>query len=132
MGATADLTKQGDVFNDGNDSIVIRRVDACITGGRTLDLTGFTEKHVRAGHILIREKETDTYKPLAVSNGAYATLPDGHEYVGVLRASIPSDLPFAAIMYAGEVNNVASPYPLTDTLKAAIKAVLPGLYFMHD
>ena len=126
------MTKQGEVFNDGNDSIVIRRVGACIIGGRTLDLTGFLEKVVKAGHILIREIETDTWKPLSVSNGAYNTLPTGHEYVGILKASISADMPFAAIMYEGEVNDVASPYPLTDALKTTLKAALPGLYFKHD
>jgi len=132
MGAIAELTKQGEVFNDGNDSIVIRRIGASIIGGRTLDLTGFPDKYVRAGHIIIRETASDTYKPLGVSGGEFGELPSGHEYKGVLVASVPADAPFAAIMYDGEVNDLAMPYKLTDAHKTALKQVLPGLYFIHD
>ncbi len=130
MGATADLTKQGDVFNDGYDSIVIRREGGCIIGGRTLDMTGFDK--VRAGHIVIREKATDTYKPLGVTNGAFDSLPDGHEYKGVLTRGISADQPFGNIMYDGEVNDECMPCPLTDELRTALKTAFPSLYFYHD
>lgn len=132
MGAIAEMTHKGKEFNDGNDAIVIRRVGACLIGGRTLDMTGFPEDHVNAGHIIIREAETDTYKPMPVSNGAYGSLPTGFAYVGVLRASKPKEQPFASIMYEGEVNDIASPYEVTAAMKTALKVVLPGLYFMHD
>lgn len=132
MGAIADMTKDGRNFCDGNDAIVIRRAGACIIGGRTLDMTGFADKYVKAGHIIIHETATDTYKPLGVSNGAYISLPTGHTYEGVLRASVPADEPLASIMYEGEVNDLASPYPVTDAIKTALKSVLPGLYFKHD
>lgn len=132
MGAIAEMTKKGQTFSDGMDAVVIRRVGACIIGGRTLDMTGFLDKHVKAGHIIIHETATDTFKPLAVSNGAYVSLPEGHTYEGVLRASKPTDEPLASIMYEGEVNDLASPYPVTDAIKTALKAVLPGLYFKHD
>lgn len=130
MGAIAELTKQGDAFNDGYDSIVIRRKGGCIIGGRTLDMTGFTQ--VNAAHIIIREKSTDTYKPLGVSSGAYVTLPTGCEYKGVLTRSVSADKPFANIMYDGEVNDECLPYPLTDALRTALKTAFPSLYFMHD
>lgn len=126
------MTQEGQAFSDGNDAIVIRRVGACIIGGRTLDMSGFPDKHLRAGHIIIRETDTDTWKPLGVSNGAYSSLPTGHTYEGVLRASKPADMPLASIMYEGEVNNLASPYPVTDAIKTALKTALPGLYFKHD
>lgn len=126
------MTQEGQAFSDGNDAIVIRRVGACIIGGRTLDMSGFPDKHLRAGHIIIRETNTDTWKPLGVSNGAYSSLPTGHTYEGVLRVSKPADMPLASIMYEGEVNNLASPYPVTDAIKTALKTALPGLYFKHD
>lgn len=132
MGAIAEMTQEGQTFSDGNDAIVIRRAGACIIGGRTLDMTGFPDKHVRAGHIIIHETATDTYKPLGVSNGAYSSLPTGHTYQGVLRASKPADMAMASIMYEGEVNDLASPYPVTDAIKTALKTALPGLYFKHD
>ena len=34
-------------------------------------------------------------------------------------------------IYAGEVNDVASPYPVSD-IKSDLKTALPGLVFMHD
>lgn len=126
------MTHEGNVYADGMDSIVIRRVGACLIGGRTLDMTGFLDKHVKAGHIIIHETATDTFKPLGVSNGAYSPLPEGHTYEGVARASKPADKPFVSVMYEGEVNDVASPYPITDSIKTALKAVLPGLCFKHD
>lgn len=132
MSAIADLNKQGGVFNDGNDSIVIRRRGGGIIGGRTLDMSGFPESEVRAGHIIIREAATDTYKPLGVSGGEFAALPSGHEYKGVLVASVPADAPFAAIMYDGEVNDLAMPYTMTEAHRTALKTALPSLYFMHD
>lgn len=132
MGAIAELTKEGKSFADGLDAIVIRRVGACIIGGKTLDMSGFPDDHVKAGHIIIHETATDTYKPMPVASGAYSTIPTGHVYVGVLRATKPKEEPLASIMYEGEVNDIASPYEVTDAIKTALKAALPGLYFMHD
>lgn len=132
MGATADITKQNEVFVDGKDSVVIRRIGGSITGGRTLDLTGFPEDSVRAGHVIIRETASGTCKPLGVSSGEFGELPAGHEYVGVLIASVTKGEPFAAIMYDGEVNDLAMPYALTQTHRTALKQALPSLYFMHD
>lgn len=130
MGAIADLTKKGDEFNDGYDSIVIRRKGGCIIGGRTLDMTGFDK--VCAGHIVIREKDTDTYKPVGVTSGAFDALPEGCEYKGVLTKSITKDEPFGNIMYDGEVNDLCLPCPLTDALRTALKTAFPSLYFDHD
>lgn len=133
MGAVADLNNEGIKIVDGNDSIVIRQCVGCIIGGRTLDMTGFPsgEKVIRAGHVVIRDTESDTYKPMPVSNGAYSTLPANHEYVGVVVCSKPIERPFVSIMYSGEVNDKASPYPV-DSIKAAMKTALPTLVFMHD
>ena len=119
-------------LSDGNDAIVIRRAGSCIIGGRTLDMTGFPDGIIKAGHVIIRETATDTWKPLGVSDGAYTALPEGHTYEGVLRASKPAAEPLASIMYEGEVNDLASPYPVTEAIRTALRATLPGLYFKHD
>ena len=132
MGAIANLTHEGQSYSDGLDSVVIRRRGATIIGGKTLDLSGFSDTKVRAGHIIIHQTATDTYKPLGVTEGAYQSLPAGHTYAGVLISSVTSRAPFGSVMYEGEVNDVASPVPLTDALKTALRAALPGLYFMHD
>lgn len=118
-------------FGFGNDPIVIRNYVSGDKGGRVLDVTDFTEEYIRAGHVIIKETATNTYKPMPVSDGAYAALPEGHEYVGVAYSTKSVAEPFVAIMYAGTVNDVASPFPVDD-IKAALKTALPTLVFNHD
>lgn len=133
MGAIANLTEEGKKITFGNDAVVIRHYGAAILGGRTLDVTAFAgEGAIKAGHIIIRDTQTNTYKPLPVSEGAYASLPSNCEYVGVLMATVTTNEPFASIMYDGEVNDVASPYEVTASIKSAMKTALPKLVFMHD
>jgi hypothetical protein len=136
MGAQANLNQEGMRIDSASDSIIIRNYGAGIKGGRTLDMTDFPSdlKCIRAGHVVIRSIEDETlYKPMPVANDgkSYASLPQGYEYVGVVVATKPVDYPLVGIMYAGEVNDVASPYPVSD-IKAALKTALPGLVFMHD
>ena len=131
MGATANLANEMEVLKSGMDSIVIRHYVAGIIGGCTLDVTGFNESVIKAGHIVIRDTNTDTYKPMPVSGNAYSSLPSNHEYVGVVVCSKPTSEPLVGIMYDGEVNDVASPYPI-DGIKEALKTALPKLSFMHD
>lgn len=136
MGAQANLNSEWMRIDSANDSIVIRKYGAGIKGGRTLDMTDFPTdlKCIKAGHVVIRSASDETlYKPMPVSTDgtAYGALPDGYEYVGVVVATKPVDYPLVGIMYAGEVNDTASPYPVT-SIKAALKTALPGLVFMHD
>lgn len=131
MGSIGNLDVERTTILNGLDSVVIRNYVAGIKGGRTLDMTGFAGSAIEAGHVVIRETATDTYKPMPVSGEAYASLPSGHEYVGVVVASQPADKPFVGIMYDGEVNDVACPYSV-EAIKAALKTALPKLSFMHD
>lgn len=117
-----------EAFGFGKDPIVIRKYIAGVQGGRVLDTTGYTEEFIRAGHVVIREKESDTYKPLKVSGGAYESLPAGCEYVGVVVSSKMTKDPLVAIMHTGVVNDVACPYPYPSDLKAAV----PTLVFERD
>ena len=130
---TANLNGESHVISDGMDSVVIRHYGAGIQGGRTLDTEGFAPEVVKAGHVVIRDTETGAYKPMPVNaaGDAYAAIPNNHEYVGVVVASQPSKCAMCAIMYDGEVNDLASPYPV-DGIKAAMKTALPKLVFMHD
>lgn len=118
-------------FGFGNDPIVIRKHIAGIQGGKVLDVTGFTEEYIRAGHVVIHDTEKDVYKPMPVKSDAYDTLPSNCEYVGVVVATKSVKEPFVAIMYNGEVNDVASPYPV-DGIKDALKTAIPTLVFKHD
>lgn len=133
MGATANLASELQTMGTGMDPVVIRKYIAGITGGRTLDVSGFPLDIIKAGHMVIRDTANDTYKPmpLAAGNEDYGTLPASHEYVGVLVRSVSKEAPLAAIMYSGEVNDVASPFPI-DSIKAALKTALPTLVFLHD
>lgn len=133
MGATANLASELKTIKTGFDSIVIRHYVAGIVGGRTLDVTGYPLEVINAGHVVIRDKDTDTYKPmpLASGNAAYDALPANHEYVGVVVCSKPVSEPIVGIMYSGEVNDVASPFPI-DGIKDALKTALPTLVFLHD
>lgn len=119
-------------FGFGNDPIVIRKYVAGVQGGKVLDVSDFKEEFVRAGHICIRDVGSDSYKPLGVSEGKYVELPAGCEYVGVATSTKSVKDPFVGIMYSGEVNDVASPYPISDDLKKALKEAIPTLVFMHD
>ncbi|MGN1172626.1 MAG: hypothetical protein ACI4SO_02430, partial [Muribaculaceae bacterium] len=112
------LSKEKIVF--GNDSITIRKCFADIPGGRTLDLTGFTAENILAGHVIIKNAEGN-YAPMPVSGSAYAALPEGAAYVGVLKHSISTKKPAVAIMINGIVNPETIPYPM-DSIADAFKA----------
>jgi hypothetical protein len=131
MGAIGNLEVERKAVVHGLDSVVIRNYVAGIIGGKTLDMTGFEGSVIKAGHVVIVETATDTYKPMPVKGEAYDALPSGHAYAGVVVCSQPADKPFVGIMYDGEVNDVACPYPV-EGIKAAMKTALPKLTFMHD
>jgi len=127
----ASMNNEPEKIQEGFDSIVIRQYIAGIKNGKTLDVTGFTPTVIKAGHVIIYDTVNDVYKPMPLSGAAYSSLPANHVYAGVLAASVLTKRPIAAIMYAGEVNDVASPYPV-DSIKSAICTALPMLVFKHD
>ena len=119
--------KQQVIF--GDDSIVIQKYISGIKGGRTLDVTGFAENVIKAGHVIIVKE--GKYMPMPVSGEAYAALPEGAAYAGVLYRSVLAAKPAASIMTWGEVNAVAVPYPM-DTILADFKAACPHIDFIKD
>ena len=132
MAGIANLANELETFETGMDSVVIRRKGGRIIGGRTLDMTGFAEDVVKAGHIIIQSTEDESvFKPMPVSDGAYSALPSNYQYVGVLVRTITKKDPRAAIQYDGEINDEALPYSIS-AIKTALKTALPSLYFMHD
>lgn len=135
MGAIADLPRHEREILSGMDSIVIRNYISGIIGGCTLDMKGFKQSVIKAGHIVIKDTASGNYKPMPVSDGGvgntYDSLPGSHEYAGVVVCSKPADEPFVGVMYAGEVNDIASPYPIDD-IKDELKKQLPMLVFKHD
>lgn len=122
---TGNLANEPYVVSDGNDSIVIIKDLADVAGGRTLNCAGFSGV-IKAGHIIVKDNASGDYEPLAVAEGAYTTNTEGKTFVGVLKATISVERPFAAITTIGQVNAVASPYEVT----SAIKQGLPRIEFI--
>jgi len=122
-----------DVLNS-NDSVVIIEEFASIRGGKSLDVTGYPLDVLQAGHIIIKETSSGNYKPMPLASGneAYASLPSGHVYAGVLKATILTKRPFAAIMTWGVVNEVASPFPVAAIKTAFLTAMNNHIEFRSD
>ena len=125
----ANLNNEKEQIIFGDDSIVIQKFISGIKGGRTLDVTGFTDKVIKAGHVII--PKLVVYKPMPVADGKYSALPEGQNYAGVLYRSILATKPLASIMTWGEVNDVAKPFEMTDILDA-FKAACPHIDFIKD
>lgn len=121
------LNRDSVFVDDGNDSKVIIRDLADVPGGRALDVSGWSEDVIRAGHIIKLTTATGEYAPLGINDGAYVSLAQGEEYGGVLKVTVLKAKPAAAIMTMGEVNAAASPYPVTSTIKAG----LPQIKFLY-
>ena len=121
-------------FSFENDPIVIRADFRGIEGGKVLDVDDYAEEFIRAGQLIIREKDKEDpeYKPLGVENGSYKALPEGYEFAGICRATVSKKEPFVGIMTWGEVNDIASPYPISSALKTTLATALPHITFEHD
>ncbi|MDM8174780.1 hypothetical protein QT327_10495 [Olivibacter sp. 47] len=131
--AVVNLANEPEELYGGNDSIVIVDNFQSIRGGRSLDVTGYTPEVLKAGHVIIKEDATNEYKPMPLNAGgtAYAALPSGHSYAGILIATILTKKPFAGIMVRGTVNPAAAPFPMT-SIMTAVKAALPLIDFRED
>lgn len=129
---TTNLTNSPEEIITANDNIVIVNYFDGIRGGRTLDVTGFPHKVIRAGHVIIKTKE-GVYKPMPLNEegNGYTTLPGENSYAGYLVASIPTSKPFAGIMVRGTVNPKATPFPM-DSIMEAVKAALPLIDYQED
>jgi hypothetical protein len=126
--AVVGLNNEGITVDTGNDSIVIVKYIEGIPGGRSLDVTGFEPKVIQAGHIVIKDEEGN-HKPMPTGEGnTYVALPGGHTYVGVVVASVLTSKAMVGIMVRGSVNEVASPYQVTNEIKTA----LPLIRFTQD
>jgi hypothetical protein len=130
-GTTANLNNTGDNFDTGNDSIVIVSNLEAISGGKTLNTTGFTPAAIQAGHIVIEETSTGVLKPMPISGANYGALPAGHTYKGIVVSSVLTTKPFVAVMVRGSVNKNASPYGIASIL-SAVKTALPLIRFTQD
>ena len=127
--ATANLNNDPVYIDDGMDSIIVIKDLGDIPGGRTLNVANFAGKTViKAGHIIVADDTTGVLEPLAIDagTGTYVADTTGKTYKGVLKRTILTAKPMAAILTIGQVNAGASPYAVT----AAIKAALPRIEFL--
>ena len=113
----------------GNDTIVIVKHIQGIVGGRVLDMSGFADKVIYAGHVIVKLSNGE-YAPLGVNDGSYTALPEGAKYVGILEHSMSANKPSAAILTWGIVNESCLPYPITD--KAKFASDCPHIDFVKD
>ena len=118
---TASMNREAVQIDNSNDSIVIVNALGDIPGGRTLDMTGFSNG-IKGGHIIIK-LSTGVYAPMPVSGSSYGSLPASAAYVGVNRYSVSAADPRAAIVTVGQVNAAAMPYPLTNDIKSALSHI---------
>ena len=114
------------------DSIIIKKVTYDVTGGKSLDVTGVTDEVLKAGRVIIMETSTGAYKPLAISGGSYVALPSGHEYKGILVATILTKRPFASIMLGGDVNEGAVINYDLPAIPSDAKTVFTQILFTKD
>lgn len=133
MGKQAVLSHERKSMGNGLDSVVIRRYISGIIGGTTLNMDGYPHNVLRAGHVIIFDTINEEYKPMPLNEAgkAYASLPSNHRYVGVAMQSVTKEQPIVGIMYAGEVNDEASPFSVA-SIKSDMASALPQLVYMHD
>lgn len=127
-----DLNNERNDIITGDDNIVIAKYLDGIEGGRSLDVTGYPLNVIKAGVPAITDG-AGTYKPMPLNaeGTAFAALPEGHSYAGIIKGTIRTKKPFAAIMTRGRVNVAAAPYAY-DSILQALKAALPLIEFRKD
>lgn len=130
--AIGNLTNSGASLDTGNDSIVISEYISGKIGGATLDVTGWTDETIPAGHVIIQETATGNLKPFPVSGTSYGSLPANHTispYVTV--ASVLASKPFVGLMDRGTVNPNAQKYTISSVL-SAVQAAQPNITYRAD
>lgn len=127
---------------DGWDNVVIVDNFKSKRGGASLDTTGFPKAWIRAGHVIIKQTSNGELKPMPLNGAgnAYAALPAGHTYYGILIATVPTAKPFAGIMFSGTVNpkviNPAAGYydiaPILADVQTAFRGIDNDIKFVGD
>lgn len=122
---TASMNREAVQIDNSNDSIVIVNALGDIPGGRTLDMTGFSNG-IKGGHIIIK-LSTGEYAPMPVSGTSYDSLPASASYVGVARYSVSASDPRCAIVTMGQVNAAACQYD-----PSSLASNLPHIEFLYQ
>ena len=113
--ATQNLVNPRVTAETNKDTVIIDKVIETLRGGRTLDVTGFPDAVIQAGHVILLNGAGE-FVPQPVDG----TIPVGATAVGILIGSINVNEPSAAIMTRGTVNEVPLKYPITAATKTAL------------
>lgn len=106
------------------DNVAVVKYIAGIPGGRALDLSALAEgaTSVPVLTVVVKSKE-GVYSPLAITGGAYAALPEGCAYAGLLAQTVNKHNPEGAVMVQGVVNSALLPAPLPEAFTTAFPAI---------
>lgn len=101
------------------DNVVIDKVLETVRGGRTLDLEGFPDDVIQAGHVIFKSPD-GRFVPQptdgTIPNDGEAE-PTDFTAVGILTVSRHKTNPTVGIMTRGTVNESYLKYPITDATK---------------
>ena len=120
-------------FTNARDSIVIVNALGDLPGGRTLDVTNYEGDVIYAGTVIAKKQDNgnDVYFPLSITESkkpyeqgaTFSTLSSGETAVGILKVSIPKDMPIAAIVTLGQIKEKAMPAAMPATVKKALNFI---------
>lgn len=83
--AVTNLVNDPQQIVTGEENLAIVQVHTTKRGGATLDVTGFSPKVIKGGHLIIQETATGELKPMPVTGAgaieAFGTLTGGADYV---------------------------------------------------
>lgn len=118
--AQLNLTSSVTSADSTNDGIVIIKSFMDIPGGVVLDVTGWTDETIYAGHGVIKRDADGEYFPLPKTG----TIPASHTAVGVVKASVLTSKPAVGVVLGGQVNEKAMVYPVSAAFKTATANII--------
>ena len=116
------LSTTSESFESANDSVAIKKYIHGREGGAVLDVTGFSDNYIYAGHGVI--KEAGVYKPQP-TDGTKSDL-----LVGVVRSTTRTLKPSTGVMTLGVINNNTLKYPFNDA--SLVKLASIGIHNQVD
>ena len=111
-----ELSRKGVSVITSKDNIVVFSQHDAIHGGLSLDMTGFPDEVIKAGHIVIQDDTTKIYKPMPVEDNAYASMPSGHSYFGAVGSTMKADEPKVPVFIRGRIQVIEENYTPTSAM----------------
>ena len=108
-----DLSLKKEKFQGGNDSVAIKKYIHGKEGGAVLDVTGFPDDYIHAGHGVI--KDGKVFKPQPVDGSAHDKL------IGVVVSTTSKETPSVGVMTIGVINNNTLKYKFNADSLAALQ-----------